>query len=67
MYLNVYVPWLKTERGVVQFFRGHRGQLLSSTALMNPMSRSLLRSWKASWRSTRYLSCSSAKGSAKTR
>jgi hypothetical protein len=22
MYLNVYVPWLQTERGVVQFFRG---------------------------------------------
>jgi hypothetical protein len=39
MYLNVYVPWLQTERGVVQFFRGHRGQLLPSAALMNPMSR----------------------------
>ena len=42
MYLNVYVPWLQTERGVVQFFRGHRGQLLPSAALMNPMSRSFV-------------------------
>jgi hypothetical protein len=24
MYLNVYVPRLQTEQGVVQFFRGHR-------------------------------------------
>ncbi len=39
MYLNVYVPWLQTERGVVQFFRGHRGQPLPSAALMSPMSR----------------------------
>jgi hypothetical protein len=39
MYLNVYVPWLQTERGVVQFFRGHRRQPLPSAALMNPMSR----------------------------
>src|SRR3984893_863344 len=42
MYLNVYVPWLQPERGVVQFFRGHRGQLLPSAALMNPMSRSFV-------------------------
>jgi hypothetical protein len=39
MYLNVYVPWLQTEQGVVRFFRGHRGQPLPSAALMNPMSR----------------------------
>ena len=39
MYLNVYVPWLQTERGVVQFFRGHRGLPMPSAALMNPMSR----------------------------
>jgi hypothetical protein len=42
MYLNVYVPWLQTERGVVQFFRGHRGQPVPSAALMNPMSRSFV-------------------------
>src|SRR5712672_3669173 len=39
MYLNVYVPWLQTEQGVVQFFRGHRGQPLPSAALMSPISR----------------------------
>src|SRR6266705_6748910 len=39
MYLNVYVPWLQTEQGVVRFFRAHRGQPLPSAALMNPMTR----------------------------
>ena len=39
MYLNVYVPWLQTEHGVVGFFRNHRGQPLPSAALMSPMSR----------------------------
>lgn len=39
MYLNVYVPWLQTELGIVQFFRKHRGQPLPSAALMAPMSR----------------------------
>jgi hypothetical protein len=32
MYLNVYVPRLQTERGVVWFFREHRGQPLPSAA-----------------------------------
>ncbi len=39
MYLNVYVPRLQTELGVVRFFREHRGQPLPSAALMNPLSR----------------------------
>jgi hypothetical protein len=42
MYLNIYVPWLQTEQGVVRFFRGHRGQPLPSAALMNPMSRAFV-------------------------
>ncbi len=42
MYLNVYAPWLQTEQGVVQFFRGHRGQPLPSAALMSPISRSFV-------------------------
>jgi hypothetical protein len=42
MYLNVYVPWLQTELGVVRFFREHRGQPLPSAALMSPMSRSFV-------------------------
>lgn len=39
MYLNVYVPGLQTEHGIVRFFRDHRGQPLPSAALMSPMSR----------------------------
>jgi hypothetical protein len=39
MYLNVYVPRLQSELGVVGFFRDHRGQPLPSAALMSPMSR----------------------------
>ena len=36
MYLNIYVPRLQTEQGVVWFFRDHRGQPLPSAALMSP-------------------------------
>jgi hypothetical protein len=39
MYLNVYVPQLQCEHGVVQFFRQHRKQAWASSALMNPISR----------------------------
>ncbi|MBV8904433.1 MAG: hypothetical protein JOZ22_12420 [Acidobacteriia bacterium] len=39
MYLNVYVPWLQSEQGVVHFFRSHRGLPLPSAALMGPLSR----------------------------
>jgi hypothetical protein len=38
-YLNVYVPRLQSERGVVGFFRENRGQPLPSAPLMSPMSR----------------------------
>jgi hypothetical protein len=38
MYLNIYVPQLQSERGVVRFFREHRGQPLPSEALMSPMA-----------------------------
>jgi len=38
IYLNVYVPQLQIEQGVVGFFREHRGQPLPSAALMSPMS-----------------------------
>jgi hypothetical protein len=30
MYLNVYVPRLQSEQGVVRFFKYHRGQPLPS-------------------------------------
>jgi len=39
MYLNVYVPGLQYEGGIVRFFREHRGQPLPSAALMSPMTR----------------------------
>jgi hypothetical protein len=39
MYLNVYVPDLQYESGIVRFFREHRGQPLPSAALMRPMTR----------------------------
>jgi hypothetical protein len=42
MYLNAYVPRLQCERGVVGFFREHRGQPLPSAALMSPMSRNFV-------------------------
>src|SRR6266550_8954488 len=39
MYLNVFVPGLQYEQGIVRFFRAHRGQPLPSGALMSPMTR----------------------------
>ena len=42
MYLNVYVPGLQYEQGIVWFFREHRGQPLPSAALMSPMTRSFV-------------------------
>jgi hypothetical protein len=39
LYLNVYVPRLQAELGIVGFFRHHRRQPLPSGALMAPISR----------------------------
>jgi hypothetical protein len=39
MYLNVYVPQLQRELGVVGFFRYHRGHQFVSSALMDPISK----------------------------
>ena len=38
MYLNVFVPRLQHEMGIVGFFREHRGQPLPSAAVMQPMT-----------------------------
>jgi hypothetical protein len=38
MYLNLYIPRLQSEPGIVGFFRGHRGHAFASSALMAPMS-----------------------------
>jgi hypothetical protein len=42
MYLNVFVPGLQYEQGIVRFFREHRGQPLPSAALMSPMTRNFV-------------------------
>ena len=42
MYLNVYVPRLQSERGVVFFFRLHRGHTFASSALMSPMTKAFV-------------------------
>jgi len=38
MYLNAYVPQLQHDKGVVGFFRFHRGHTFASSALMKPIS-----------------------------
>jgi hypothetical protein len=38
MYLNVYVPKLQRDLGVVGFLRYHRGHLIASSALLAPIS-----------------------------
>jgi hypothetical protein len=43
MYLNLYVPKLQYETGVVGFFKGHRGATFASSALMDPMTRDFVR------------------------
>jgi len=47
MYLNVYVPQLQRERGVVAFFRYHRGHPFASSALMEPISQAFIRAIEA--------------------
>jgi hypothetical protein len=42
MYLNLYVPDLQWELGVVSFFRFHRGHSFASGALMSPMSKGFM-------------------------
>jgi hypothetical protein len=42
MYLNVYIPKLQREPGAAFFFRGRRQQIVASSALMAPMSRSFV-------------------------
>src|SRR6202795_2298145 len=42
MYLNVFVPGLQYEQGIIRFFREHRGQPLPSAALMSPMTRGVV-------------------------
>lgn len=43
MYLNVYVPRLQCELGVVGFLRHHRGHLFASSALLAPISDAFIK------------------------
>jgi hypothetical protein len=43
MYLNVYVPQLQRELGVVGFLRHHRGHPFASSALLAPISDAFVR------------------------
>src|SRR5712692_1832963 len=43
MYLNVYVPQLQRELGVVSFLRYHRGHPFASSALLAPISDSFIK------------------------
>ncbi len=47
MYLNVYIPQLQHEGGVVAFFRHHRGYPFASSALMEPISKAFIRALEA--------------------
>src|SRR6185312_13803701 len=42
MYLNVYVPQLQHDKGVVGFFRFHRGHTFASSVLMKPISEQFI-------------------------
>lgn len=42
MYLNLYVPRLQHDRGVVGFFRYHRGQPCASSTLMAPITQAFV-------------------------
>src|SRR5262249_1623682 len=42
MYLNLYVPPLQRELGVVGFFKHHRGRPFASGALMQPITEAFV-------------------------
>lgn len=43
MYLNLYVPQLQRDLGVVGFFKGHRGMPFVSGVLMDPISKDFVK------------------------
>jgi hypothetical protein len=47
MYLNVYVPQLQRELGVVGFLKYHRGHLFASSALLAPITDAFIKSIEA--------------------
>jgi hypothetical protein len=67
MYLNVFVPGLQYEQGIVGFFREHRGQPLPSAALMSPMTRTFVAKLEDFVAGMGLRSCNFVRGSARTR
>jgi hypothetical protein len=47
MYLNVYVPPLQRELGVVSFLRYHRGHTFASSVLLDPITKAFVRAIEA--------------------
>jgi hypothetical protein len=43
MYLNLYVPKLQYESGIVGFLRGHLGYTFASSALMDPITKNFVK------------------------
>ena len=54
MYLNLYMPSLQCEGGVVKFFHGHWGQPFAFSALMSPMTKCFVAATECLPRSTRF-------------
>src|SRR6516165_4204757 len=53
MYLNIYVPDLQREQGVVWFLRHHRGHPFASSALMDPISKAFVAAIEAFFKQQR--------------
>jgi hypothetical protein len=66
MYLNVFVPGLQYEQGIVRFFRDHRSQPLPSAALMGPMTRTFVLKLEDLRPGTPFRSCRFRRESART-
>ena len=67
MYLNVYVPKLQYEGGVVGFFRKHRGHKFASSSLMDPMTKQFVASMEDYTKRQKYPGGSVPKGTAQRR
>jgi len=65
MYLNVYVPQLQREMGVVSFLRYHLGQPVASSALMAPISKRFIEAIEAFARHNRIALLTFEKGQRK--
>ena len=63
MYLNVYVPMLQSEGGVVKFFRQLRGHKFASSALMDPMTKAFVASMDRFAKTAADSGCAVPKGS----